>query len=182
MESSFHYERAFFNRTDEVASVGYLIALIAETTETTEMHGLTGYSHGVAGFVNAMLEIHQFVGGKEYLNAAREALTLERRRFDNHKQNWLDLRTEDSAPTAAWCHGAAGIGLPVRYSNWLELRQRRPTPFSGVAYPRETGQCSASFSLDNRIREIGSASSDQVQGRMVPCSILQVAIRLCDCP
>ena len=77
-------------------------------------HGLTGYSHGVAGFVNAMLEIHQLLGGDEYLNAAREALTYERRRFDKHQQNWLDLRTEDSAPAAAgcaWCHGAAGIGL-----------------------------------------------------------------------
>ncbi len=76
--------------------------------------GLTGYSHGAAGFVNALLEAYHLVGGNEYLKAANEALVYERRRFDNNQQNWLDLRSDSETRTAAgcaWCHGAAGIGL-----------------------------------------------------------------------
>lgn len=76
--------------------------------------GLTGYSHGAAGFANALLEFYHLNGGDEYLDAAIETLLYERRRFDNNQQNWLDLRVDSEAPAVAgcaWCHGAAGIGL-----------------------------------------------------------------------
>ena len=95
---------------------------LIERNEVWEMHwkspaferGLTGYSHGAAGFANALLEIYYLFGGNAYLSAAREALTFERRRFNVEQQNWLDLRSEGEAPAVAgcaWCHGAAGIGL-----------------------------------------------------------------------
>ncbi|MFN0055657.1 MAG: lanthionine synthetase LanC family protein [Planctomycetales bacterium] len=77
--------------------------------------GMTGYSHGAAGFVNALLEVHRLTGKAPYLEAAGEALVFERRWFDASQQNWLDLRSaaEGTPPMAAcaWCHGAPGIGL-----------------------------------------------------------------------
>ena len=77
--------------------------------------GLTGYSHGNAGFANALLEVHQVVGDADLLVAVRETLRFERRHFDVAQSNWFDLREFAKGSTlscaSAWCHGAPGIGL-----------------------------------------------------------------------
>jgi len=79
--------------------------------------GLTGYSHGAAGILNALLEVFRLTGQSQYRSAAREALAFERRWFDQTSENWLDLRDGANGPEAArpagcsWCHGAPGIGL-----------------------------------------------------------------------
>jgi len=76
--------------------------------------GLTGYSHGNAGFANALLELFHLTSDERYREAAREALVFERRWFDIAQQNWCDLRVvSENAPavSCAWCHGAPGIGL-----------------------------------------------------------------------
>lgn len=76
--------------------------------------GLTGYSHGNAGFANALLELFHLTADERYREAAREALVFERRWFVSAQQNWCDLRVvSENAPavSCAWCHGAPGIGL-----------------------------------------------------------------------
>ncbi len=94
-------------------------------------NGLTGYSHGNAGIVNALLEWHRWRGDKTHAEAVQEGLCFERTNFSQPNQNWRDLRkfdlvegsaassttaNSDPAPSSdvyslAWCHGAPGIGL-----------------------------------------------------------------------
>lgn len=82
---------------------------------------LTGHSHGVAGIVTAMLELHNATGEQRFLQAAMEGLRYETHLFCPTHGNWPDLRnmgqtksTPDEAVAfynMAWCHGAPGIGL-----------------------------------------------------------------------
>jgi type 2 lantibiotic biosynthesis protein LanM len=77
---------------------------------------LAGFSHGASGIAMFLLRLAQLSGEPRFNDAATAALTYERSLFDSHHGNWADLRPEDavrraSAPMAAWCHGAAGIGL-----------------------------------------------------------------------
>ncbi len=79
---------------------------------------LTGHSHGVAGIVTALLELHRATGEVRYLEGARQGLRYERPLFSSQHSNWPDLRVMDASQTEvtpvynmAWCHGAPGIGL-----------------------------------------------------------------------
>ncbi|QGZ58631.1 lanthionine synthetase LanC family protein [Paraburkholderia acidiphila] len=82
--------------------------------------GLTGFSHGSAGFGWALLELHEVSGEDRFRQAAESAFAYERSSFDAQHQNWPDLRAlsdpsmnTDGRPVFmhAWCHGAPGIGL-----------------------------------------------------------------------
>jgi len=82
---------------------------------------LTGVSHGAAGIGWALLELAAISGEARFRKTAMEAMAYERSLFSPEARNWPDLRRLDdsdqvqtgSAPRflAAWCHGAAGIGL-----------------------------------------------------------------------
>lgn len=82
---------------------------------------LSGHSHGVAGIVTAMLELHHVTNDARFLHAALEGLRYERHLFHADQGNWLDLRDmqnfnghaqkKDEACSMAWCHGAPGIGM-----------------------------------------------------------------------
>lgn len=100
---------------------------------------LCGYAHGVAGFVHALLELHQATGDAHWLFAAQRGMAYEGRRInlpsgdlpDFRDQYLSDVlrradgrerirtdRLQGSLPTdepgimRAWCHGAPGA-LPV---------------------------------------------------------------------
>lgn len=85
---------------------------------------LTGFAHGVAGMVNALLEAFMFTKNPVYQEAAFGGLRYENSYFDQQQQNWPDFRignptdpySADGAPagpacSCAWCHGAPGIAL-----------------------------------------------------------------------
>lgn len=83
---------------------------------------LTGFAHGVAGIVNALLEAHALTQNLAYQEAAFGGLRYENSYFDQQQQNWPDFRMQNQAPndngapsgpacSCAWCHGAPGIAL-----------------------------------------------------------------------
>lgn len=76
---------------------------------------LTGFSHGTAGIVLALLRLYQISKEDAFLQAGLKGLQYERNMFSDVHNNWPDLRdTEQSnSPTfpCQWCHGAPGIGL-----------------------------------------------------------------------
>jgi len=86
---------------------------------------LTGYSHGVAGIVCALLELDHEVQDPRLREAALAGLRFERALFSPEHSNWPDLRdlselsglakanAPDNGPSynLAWCHGAPGILL-----------------------------------------------------------------------
>ncbi|QIL74998.1 lanthionine synthetase LanC family protein [Hymenobacter sp. HDW8] len=85
---------------------------------------LTGFAHGVAGIVNALLEAYAFTQNPVYQEAAFQGLRYENSFFDQQQQNWPDFRLTDTQDPAqgggyaagspcscAWCHGAPGIAL-----------------------------------------------------------------------
>jgi len=82
---------------------------------------LTGFGHGAAGIAWALLELAGATGCERFKVAARQAMDYERSLYSPEAANWPDLRqtelsgaeAEPGSPRfmAAWCHGAAGIGL-----------------------------------------------------------------------
>jgi type 2 lantibiotic biosynthesis protein LanM len=75
---------------------------------------LAGFGHGAAGIAWALLELAGVTGNERYRLAARQAIEYERGLYSPEARNWPDLRQVDSDSPgfmAAWCHGAAGIGL-----------------------------------------------------------------------
>lgn len=93
-----------------------------QTIPSADHPNLTGFAHGVAGIVNALLEAHTFTQNPAYQEAAFGGLSYEKSYFDQSQQNWPDFRMQtqahshDGAPSGpacscAWCHGAPGIAL-----------------------------------------------------------------------
>jgi len=76
-------------------------------------HGLTGYSHGSAGFGLALLELGAITQREQYLKAGLMAFNYERENFSAQHQNWPDLRSFNQTPqfNSMWCHGAPGVAL-----------------------------------------------------------------------
>jgi type 2 lantibiotic biosynthesis protein LanM len=84
---------------------------------------LAGYSHGVSGIVQALLQLASATGDTRYRDMARQALAYERSLFVPEQGNWRDLRDASKAATDApeafmstWCHGAPGIALGRLFS------------------------------------------------------------------
>jgi type 2 lantibiotic biosynthesis protein LanM len=74
--------------------------------------GLGGFGHGVTGIAWALTRLARVTGSTRHEQLAQEAFAFEDALFDEQEQNWLDLRMlEGQKTTAAWCHGAVGIGL-----------------------------------------------------------------------
>lgn len=87
-------------------------------------HNLTGFAHGAAGFMNALVELYDFTKNRQYLEPVYGALEYENSFFNHEKQNWPDFRDfHEYLPVAKpendsqedfplnWCHGAPGIGF-----------------------------------------------------------------------
>lgn len=82
---------------------------------------LTGYAHGVAGIISALLELYAETSDRRFLQTALDGLRYESYWYSERKKNWVDLRplkNQDSLQNdsefscgMAWCHGAPGIGL-----------------------------------------------------------------------
>lgn len=81
---------------------------------------LAGFAHGAAGIAWALVEAFHMAGESEFRETARAAIAFERGVFSAEQQNWPDLRggndagnhADEVGPSmAAWCHGAAGVGL-----------------------------------------------------------------------
>lgn len=74
--------------------------------------GLTGMSHGAAGFAYAFASLASATGRDEFAKAASECIAFENRSYDAERNNWPDFRA-DGEPgwPCQWCHGAPGIGL-----------------------------------------------------------------------
>ncbi len=87
------------------------------TVRVAVQQHLLGYSHGAAGIITALLQLHQVTGDAKFLEAGREGLRYERAYFDRQHGNWPDFRLlpDDSSGARkmpiAWCHGAPGIGM-----------------------------------------------------------------------
>ncbi|PKE27831.1 hypothetical protein CWS43_24445 [Rahnella sp. AA] len=75
--------------------------------------GLTGYSHGCAGFGLALIELGVATKRNSYVNAGLQAFNYERENFSPQHQNWPDLRSLYQTPqfNHMWCHGAPGVAL-----------------------------------------------------------------------
>ena len=78
---------------------------------------LTGFSHGAAGIVLALMRLYDRTGDTAFRDAARDGLAYETATFSSTEKNWPDFREFGDEPTniprypIQWCHGAAGIGL-----------------------------------------------------------------------
>ena len=99
---------------------------------------LAGFSHGAAGMAWALLELAALTDEDRFRRAALAAIDYERSLFSAEAGNWPDLREFEPSGrttkngqagekfTAAWCHGAPGIGLArlraLRYLDDAEIR------------------------------------------------------------
>jgi type 2 lantibiotic biosynthesis protein LanM len=75
-----------------------------------KMH-TTGFSHGTAGIVYALLRLYAVTGDRRLLSAAREGLTYEDHAFLSKDGNWAEIFGDEEPAWVTWCHGAPGIGL-----------------------------------------------------------------------
>lgn len=74
----------------------------------------TGFAHGTAGIVYALLRLYRVTGDADLLVAAQEGLRYEDRALMPEVGNWSEEVTEKEeqrVPGVSWCHGAPGIGL-----------------------------------------------------------------------
>ncbi len=84
----------------------------AQGVGATHTHGLTGMSHGAAGFAYALASLAAATGRDDFSAAASECIAFENSSYDATRHNWPDLRVAGApAWPCQWCHGAPGIGL-----------------------------------------------------------------------
>jgi lantibiotic modifying enzyme len=129
------------------------------TSQEPEQDNLTGYSHGVAGIICALLELGRATNDVRFVDAAKEGLKYERHHFSTDHGNWPDFRSfgqpaKQPSYGMAWCHGAPGIGLSrLRVYQLLdndsdvlaEVEVALKTTLASLAQPYMAKQ--ASFSL-----------------------------------
>ncbi|NEO97894.1 MAG: type 2 lantipeptide synthetase LanM [Symploca sp. SIO2E9] len=76
---------------------------------------LTGFSHGAAGIVVALVRLYTETKNTAYLEAAQEGIEYERSVFEPSARNWPDFRMASNTNPMnflyAWCNGSTGIGL-----------------------------------------------------------------------
>jgi lantibiotic modifying enzyme len=103
------------NRTDR----GWSWTTIAPTPGNAALD-LTGFSHGTAGVVWTLLELHRKTGRRDFLDAAKHGILYEQSWYQPEIENWPDFRGQPAARpdgsfryncALAWCHGAPGIAL-----------------------------------------------------------------------
>jgi type 2 lantibiotic biosynthesis protein LanM len=79
---------------------------------TLEGKLLTGFSHGAAGIVYALLRLYAVTRDGDVLAAAQEGMAYEDSMLVREADNWPDFRIDEQpAFMTSWCHGAPGIAL-----------------------------------------------------------------------
>ena len=74
--------------------------------------GIGGFAHGATGIGWALAHLALATGQARFTDAARAAFAFEEALYDPAAGAWTDLRNPDGiAESAAWCHGAVGIGI-----------------------------------------------------------------------
>lgn len=80
-------------------------------------NGVGGFAHGTTGIGWALTHLARTLGDADALTLADAAFRFEQRLYDADERAWLDMRNDgpdvppDARYSAAWCHGAVGIGL-----------------------------------------------------------------------
>ncbi|MBV9827665.1 MAG: hypothetical protein JO001_18685 [Alphaproteobacteria bacterium] len=90
-----------------------------KTLEGQTERDATGFSHGAAGIAWSLLELFAATGSDRFREGAECGFAYERQWLNKANENWPDFRLMPSASSdsgtlgysAAWCHGAPGIGL-----------------------------------------------------------------------
>lgn len=100
--------------------------------------GLTGFSHGAAGFGWAMLRLWQRTGTPELRVLGRTVIQEERLQYDAEAGNWPDRRWSSNTNrprfSTQWCHGSPGIGLSrLTLIGLLEGRELWPDVDAAIA-------------------------------------------------
>lgn len=108
----------------------------------------TGFAHGAAGIVYALVRLYAVTGDPALLDAAREGLLYEDLALDHVAGNWAETADGDQSTFGvSWCHGAPGIGLArlgalaaldtasVRRDIEIALQTTRQTDVSGLDHP-----------------------------------------------
>ncbi len=73
---------------------------------------LTGFSHGAAGIVYALLRLYAVTRDGDVLTAAQEGIAYEDGVLVREAGNWPNLRTAGQPEfRTSWCYGAPGIAL-----------------------------------------------------------------------
>ena len=84
--------------------------------------GVGGFAHGATGIGWALARLAEVTGDRTHAATAHAAFAYEESLYDAGRRGWRDLR-EEGQITAAWCHGAVGIGLAA-----LDLLRRGGDP------------------------------------------------------
>ncbi len=72
----------------------------------------TGFAHGTAGIVYALLRLYAVTGDASLLEASREGLLYEDQALTHEAGNWVEeVGGKGTDYGISWCHGAPGIGL-----------------------------------------------------------------------
>ena len=73
---------------------------------------LTGFSHGAAGIVYALLRLYAITRDGDVLAAAQEGIAYEDSVLVREAGNWPNMRTDEQPEfMTSWCYGAPGIAL-----------------------------------------------------------------------
>jgi type 2 lantibiotic biosynthesis protein LanM len=82
------------------------------TWSTLQGKPATGFSHGAAGIIYALLRLYATTQDREIFAAACEGIVWENSLFSPEAGNWADVQG-DASPIfmTTWCHGAPGIAL-----------------------------------------------------------------------
>lgn len=110
---------------------------------------LTGFSHGAAGIVYALLRLYAITRGGDMLASAQEGIAYEDSVFVPRVGKWPDLRSDEQAVfMTSWCHGAPGIALgrigglalldsyDIRRDIEIAVQTMRAAPVQGVDHLR----------------------------------------------
>ncbi|MCK2218785.1 type 2 lanthipeptide synthetase LanM family protein [Actinomadura sp. ATCC 31491] len=93
--------------------------------------GLGGVAHGATGIGWALARLGAATGDRDFTEVAEAAFAYEETLYVPSAGSWRDLRQPDIT-AAAWCHGAAGIGVVaadrLRHGGdperWLDVLRR----------------------------------------------------------
>ena len=87
---------------------------------------LLGYSHGIAGIADTLLDLFEITGNERLLHVVQESgrYLMAQSMVSLDTENgltWPKAEGESSPTTAFWCHGAAGIGRFFLHASMCDI-------------------------------------------------------------